>query len=331
MSGALRRLHSNDNEYAPPGAAAETARLRAEVDALRRRVVELETAWTAALSPTPITPEDGGSFTGASELLDESRAILGAMLAHGPTVVFVKDVSGRYALINRHFSALFDATPTAVLGKTDYDLFPPEVAARIRKTDQDILVEGRAHEYEGTIPTPRGERTFSTLKVPVYDRRGDVLGLACFSSDITELRRAEAERDEMERLAGEAREATLRELEAPLMPIARGVLAIPLVGELGEARARHVEAVVLSGVTERQVEWVILDVTGLRTAGAAAICGLSRVARAARLLGASVVVTGMRAELARTLGAMDEGKPEFISLSTLESGIEYTLRRRRRK
>jgi rsbT co-antagonist protein RsbR len=324
-------VHSNDTEHAPPGGTAEIVRLRAEVDALQRRVVELETAWTAALVPRPVTPEDEGTFMGASEILGESRAILGAMLAHGPTVVFVKDVAGRYALVNRHFSALFDTTPTAVLGKTDYDLFPPEVAARIRKTDQDILAEGQAHEYEGTIPTPRGERTFSTRKIPVYNRRGDILGLACFSSDITDLRRAEAERDEMERLADEAREATLRELEAPLMPIARGVLAVPLVGEFGEERARRVEKVLLSGVTERQVEWVILDVTGLRTAGAAAICGLSRVARAARLLGASVVVTGMRAEMARTLGASDEGKPEFISLSTLESGIEYTLRRRRRR
>jgi rsbT co-antagonist protein RsbR len=330
VSGAHLGFHSNDVDHPPPGAPAEIVRLRAEVEALRRRVVELETGWTVARAPSPAAPAEGETFMAAAEILDESRAILAAMLAHGPTVVFVKDVSGRYALINRRFSALFDTTPAAMVGKTDYEIFPAQVAARIRRTDQDILAEGCPHEYEGTIPTSRGERVFSTLKVPVYDRRGDILGLACFSSDVTELRRTQAERDVMEQRAREAREATLRELEAPLMPIAKGVLAIPLVGELGEERARRVEAIVLSGVSERHVQWVILDVTGLRAAGPAAIGGLSRVARAARLLGANVVVTGMRAEVARALGAMDEGKHEFIPLSTLASGIEYTLRRRQR-
>lgn len=331
MSEAPSRLHSDDAALAPPEASAEIDRLRAEVEALRRRVVELETAKAVGRAPSPITREDGGTFMATAELLEESRALLATVLAHDPTVIYVKDISGRYALINRHFTTLFEGAPESLVGKTDYELFPAAVAARIRKVDEALLAEGRTLEYEGTIPTPKGERTFSTLKIPVYDRQGRVFGLAGFSIDITELRRTEAERDMMEKRSLEAREATLRELEAPFMPIAKGVLAVPLVGELGDERARRVEEAVLSGVTERQIEWVILDITGLRAAGRASFSALSRLARGARLLGATVVVTGMRAEVARALGAMDEGKHDFIPLATLESGIDYTLRRRRRR
>lgn len=301
-------------------------RLQAEVAALQRRVVELETASAVALSPSRVTPEDGGTFTASTEMLDESRALLTSLVSYGPTVVFVKDVSGRYALINRTFSALFGQAPEAVFGKTDYELFPAEVATRIRRVDEGILAEGCRHEYEGTIPTAYGDRTFSTLKFPVYRGQGGLLGLVGFSSDITDLRRAEAERDVMQRRALNAHAAVLRELEAPVVPIAKGVFAVPLVGALDEERARRVEAIVLSGVSERQAAWVILDVTGMRSIDAAAIGALNRIAQGAQLLGARVLVTGIRPAVAMALGALADRPPGFIPLATLECGIAYALR-----
>lgn len=302
--------------------------LRAEIAALRSRIVELETAGARALPPRPIAVLEGDTFTASDEMLTESRALLAAVASFGPTVVFVKDVSGRYALINRRFSELFNQAPKEVFGKTDYELFPAEVAMRIRRTDENILREDKPHEYEGTIPTPHGDRTFSTLKIPVHGDRGDLVGLACFSSDITDLRRAEQERDAMQRRALEAHAAALRELEAPVVPIARGLVAIPLVGALDEERARRVEAVVLASVSERRASCVIIDVTGLRVLGDDAVFALSRMARGARLLGAMVLVTGMRPEAAKALGFSGREETDFIPLANLESGIAFALRAR---
>ncbi len=302
--------------------------LRAEVETLRRRVIELETASAQRLTPSPLELEDEGIFLASSEILRHARTLLMGLIAHGPDVVFVKDTSGRYALVNRLFTELFDKPPRAVFGKTDYELFPAEVATRIRKVDEDILTAGAVHEYEGMIPTSHGARIFSTLKFPVHDEQGHVIGLAGFSRDVTAFRQAEADRDASHARALDAYATALRELEAPVVPIARGVFAVPLVGCLDAARAAHVEKAVLSGIAERHAAWVILDVTGLRDASGQALASLTRIARSARLLGARVLVSGIRAELAKTLATQNEGQHDFATRATMESAIAFALRLR---
>ncbi|MFS8068750.1 MAG: PAS domain-containing protein [Byssovorax sp.] len=321
---------------APPAAAAvgasfvtnDVKRLEAEVASLRRRVVELETGGAAARSPAKITPEVLGSCVGTRELLLESRPLFIALCTNLPNVVFVKDVSGRYAIINQQFVELFEKSSESVFGKTDYDLFPAEVAARIRRTDDQIIEDGRPLDYEGIIPTPRGPRTYRTLKFLVHDSQGQLIGLAGISIDMSEVKRLEAERDAMYTQVIEAQKAVLRELEAPLLPIATGVLVMPLIGGLDEERLRHIEEALWPRVVEQRARFVILDLTGAKMTEPGVPARLLQLAQGAKLLGARVVVTGVRPDAALALVTAKMDMKSLLVLGTLENAITYTLRQK---
>lgn len=317
---------------APPPAAGEGAsfttenveHLQAELALLRRRVVELETGGAAARPPSEIIPGLLGSCLSDRALLLESQPLLLALCAHLPSVVFVKDISGRYAFINQHFVDLFEKSSESVFGKTDYDLFPAEVAVRIRRQDDQIIEDGQPMDYEGLIPTPRGPRMYRTLKFLVCNSQGNLLGLLGIAHDVSDMKRLEAERDAAYTRVIEAQAAVLRELEAPLLPVTKGVLVLPFVGALDEARLARIEEVLWRGIAERRAQFVILDFTGARLAQPSAASRLFQIAQGARLLGARVLVTGLRPDAALTFVTAKVEMSNLVVLGTLEDAIAYT-------
>jgi rsbT co-antagonist protein RsbR len=328
-------MRPNVSNEAPRAATAEGASLatesvellRAEIAALQRRVVELETGGAAARAPATITPELVGSCVATPELLLESRSLLIALCTNLPNVVFIKDVSGRYAIINQHFVELFEKDSQSVFGKTDYELFPADVAARIRRKDDEIIESGCPLDYEGVIPTPRGPRTFRTLKFLVHESRGNLLGVAGICMDISDVKRLEAERDAMYTQVIEAQNEVLRELEAPLLPVAKGVLVMPLVGALDEERLHRIEEALWPSVVAQRARFVVLDLTGARMTTPGLAARLLRIAQGAKLLGARVVITGVRADAALALVTAKVDMSSLIVLGTLENAIAYTLGR----
>ncbi len=138
----------------------------------------------------------------------DARERLQAILDHASTVVYLKDLQGRYFLVNREFERVVQRPRERILGATDEDLVGAEAAARVRAEDRRALEEG-ARTYEMTVTVPAGERTFLVSKFPLEDaERGRVL--CGVSVDITDRKRMEEDL----RTAKEAAEAANRELEA---------------------------------------------------------------------------------------------------------------------
>lgn len=105
-----------------------------------------------------------------------------------------------------------------------------------------------------------------------------------------------------------AREALIEEqraeilaLSAPLIEVAEGVVAVPIVAGLDEARANALLERVLARVAERGCDWVIFDVTGASAKSESLMEPLLRLVQAIKLLGARAIVSGIRADLARQL------------------------------
>ncbi|WP_437757337.1 PAS domain S-box protein [Sorangium sp. So ce1389] len=153
---------------------------------------------------------------------------------------------------------------------------------------------------------------------------------AIFLRDITAEIASESERIALQAQVIEAQASALRELGTPLIPIADEVLAMPLVGAIDEARAQRIIEVLLGGIAAQQAAVAILDITGVRAPGAYASDGLVRAARAARLLGAEVVLTGVGPEAARTLIELGADLSGIVTQGSFQSGIAYALGRRRR-
>ena len=147
------------------------------------------------------------------------------------------------------------------------------------------------------------------------------------ATEITERKREAEERTALQLQVIAAQRATLRELSTPLIPIAEGVLAMPLIGTIDAARAEQILQSLLDGVSAQRARVAILDITGVRVVDAQVASALINAAHAVRLLGAHVILTGIRAEVAQALVQLGADLSDLTTRSTLQSGIAYALKR----
>jgi PAS domain S-box-containing protein len=128
--------------------------------------------------------------------------------------MWLKDLEGRFLLINEAAARSFGVPDTAwLIGKTDLDLAPPELARKYRADDQ-IVIETKGQRFiEEPIINLKGERWFATYKTPILDEHGQVLGTTGFALDITERREAEKVLKEYSERLEEMVEERTRELQ----------------------------------------------------------------------------------------------------------------------
>ena len=160
----------------------------------------------------------------AEEALANERALLRTLVNHLPVAVYLKDTAGRITLTNPKNLLWFNATAEAeILGKTDFDFFPPEQAAGFFADEQALMKSGQPLlNHEEQVTPPGGSTRWNLVsKVPLFDAAGQATGLAGIGLDITERKQAE---EEIQKLNAElevrviqrtaALEAANKELEA---------------------------------------------------------------------------------------------------------------------
>ena len=106
-------------------------------------------------------------------------------------MIYVKDLEGRYLLVNRHFSELFHLAAGDVLGKTDHDLFPADIADAFAAMDRRVVTEGAPLTEEEVAPLDDGVRTYLSVKCSARGRRGQAYAVFGISTDITDRKRME--------------------------------------------------------------------------------------------------------------------------------------------
>ncbi|MDC0744550.1 PAS domain-containing protein [Polyangium mundeleinium] len=261
--------------------------------------------------------------------LERSRAEVQAILDNAPIVVFVKDLEGRFTFVNRQFDDLFGFSRGWTLGKRDADFLPPEAAQQNRDNDREALAAGRPLNSEEIIPGKDGIHVYMASKFPLFDEDGAPYAVCGIALDITSRKRAEEEREQLAQRIIEAQHTALRALSTPLLPIASGVVLMPLVGAIDAARAGLVLETLLDGVGAHRAEVAILDITGLREVDAEVATGLVQAAQAAALLGAEVVLTGVRPAAARTIIELGVDMRGIKTLSSLQQGVTHAITRTR--
>lgn len=120
--------------------------------------------------------------------------------------------------------------------------------------------------------------------------------------------------------------AALMELSTPLIPISDRVLVMPLVGTMDTHRAKQVMATLLEGVGKSRADVAILDITGVSVVDSQVASALVMAARAVRLLGGEVILTGIRPDVAATLVGLGADLEGIVTRGTLQAGIGYAIR-----
>ena len=122
----------------------------------------------------------------------QSEALYHSLVENLPQNVFCKDVAGRFSFANQRFCRALGRPLSDIIGKTDFDLFPAELARKHELDDARVLQTGRILETVEEHPSPNGEKIcVEVIKTPLCDARGKVMGLQGIYTDVTERKRAE--------------------------------------------------------------------------------------------------------------------------------------------
>jgi len=127
----------------------------------------------------------------AAEALHENSRLLQAVSESTTEAIYVKDLAGKYLLINDAGAKAVGRPITQILGRDDTEIFPPETALAIMQRDQEILASGSNQTYEERAVIHNETRVYLSTKGPYRDQSGNTVGLIGLSLDITERHRAE--------------------------------------------------------------------------------------------------------------------------------------------
>jgi rsbT co-antagonist protein RsbR len=126
---------------------------------------------------------------------------------------------------------------------------------------------------------------------------------------------------ERERIIRDQQEA-IRELSTPVLPVRERLLILPIIGVIDPQRARQLTEQLLQGIRRNRAKVVVIDITGVPTIDSKVANHLVLTVEAARLLGATVIVTGLSPEIAQTLVNIGVDLSKMNTVGDLQGGIE---------
>ena len=134
----------------------------------------------------------------AEEALRQSNAILNTINESTPTLIYVKDREGRMLVANPALLAVVGKPSEEILGKTSLEFHQPrQEAEKIMENDRLVMQTGQSYQFEEVLEMVGGRRVFLSVKAPYRDEQGNIIGIIGISSDISDRKLAELERERL--------------------------------------------------------------------------------------------------------------------------------------
>ena len=229
---------------------------------------------------------------------------------------------GSFVEVNRRFEVMFGVTREELAGRTPLEFVAPEY--------REMLSHNMRSGYDEPYEVVCLRKDGSSFPAEIYGKsiayQGNPARVAMIR-DLTERQRAEEARRTtlVQQEVIRAQEAILAELSTPLLPISDDVLVLPLIGAVNEQRARQVVETLVVAVQKNRARVAILDITGVPQGDVQIADALLRAARAARLVGAEVVLTGTRPEVAQSFVELGTSLEGIVTFGTLRRAVDYAL------
>ena len=190
-----------------------------------------------------------------NDALLASERLLGDTIDHSSAIVSLKDISGRYLLVNQEFERSFGYQRLELVGRRDENLFGPDIAALLRARDGEVLASGVPISFEQDLPIDGGTRSYVCVKFPLHRGDGAPYGVGSMSTDITVVKQLQEtlsrHQDELARVlrlytVDEMTAAVAHEINQPLCAITNYAQ-----GGVQRLRAGEVQPAALLDVFER--------------------------------------------------------------------------------
>jgi rsbT co-antagonist protein RsbR len=261
------------------------------------------------------------------------------MMADGmPDPWFFKDREHRWIACNRAFCDLLGRPRDELINKNDADYFPLEQVKVFWEHDDKVIETGVGDLNEEFVTRSDGSiKVLWTRKTPVYDEAGACIGLFGIIMDVSDHQAHIREKDrfeveaEQQRTIIDTQAKIINSLSVPVLAVWKGIFLVPLVGSLSHGRLANAVERVLTEVSSRGTDTVIMDVTGAGEIDIDIADLLMRAVKAIGLLGCATILVGIGPEVARTLveGGADLGKT--LTFASLEQGLSHALAQRKRR
>ncbi len=251
-----------------------------------------------------------------------------------PAIAHSLNASGAIIAVSDRWLAVMHYSRDEVLGRQSTDFLTSACRADVvNRSLPAFMASGYAHNEPYQMVTRTGAIIEGLLSATAdYNDTGTIVRTLAVIADITDLKRQEAalRASEQERLALQratiaAQEEAIRELSTPVLAIAPGIMVMPLIGTINALRAAHMLETLLLSVEQHKAHILILDITGLHMIDAEIAHVLLRAAQAVRLLGARVMLTGIRPEIAQIMVHTDLQFSDVPSFSSLQRGIDAAM------
>jgi rsbT co-antagonist protein RsbR len=264
--------------------------------------------------------------------LRESEIRHRAILETALDGIIVMDDTGRIREFNPAAEQIFGHRRDEVLGRDLADvIIPPSWRERHRRGLAHYLATGEATILDTRVEVTALHASGSEFPAELAISRIQLDGPPVFTAYLRDIGARKRAEEEQQRLRDEiirTQAATLAELSTPLIPISDDVLVMPLIGAVDSRRAQQVVQALLQGIAGSQVQFAILDITGVAVVDTEVANALIRAAQAVKLLGVQVILTGIRPEVAQTLVGLGADLSGIVTCSTLQSGIAHSRRPR---
>jgi rsbT co-antagonist protein RsbR len=209
--------------------------------------------------------------------------------------------------------------------ETAIAFYAPEAIPIISAAVEACMTNGEPFDDELQILTYTKRRLWVRAAGSASFENGKVARIFGAFQDIDEKKRRELELQEKLQII-EHQRSTIHSMSAPIIQVWDGVLALPVVGMLDEARASDMTERLLEAVVSLAATQVILDLTGVDSVDDATADYLVRIIRATQLLGAQSIITGIRPAVAQTLVMLGADLGNTVMLANLRDAIKAAMR-----
>jgi len=133
----------------------------------------------------------------AEELIKLRESYLSAIFENLPGLIWLKDIDGRFLMVNEKFANSCQRKVSDVIGKTDLDIWPKELAEKYMNDDSKVINKKKSLNVEEQILHHGETKWFETFKLPIIDDKDNIIGTSGYAMDITERKNAELQLKEL--------------------------------------------------------------------------------------------------------------------------------------
>lgn len=154
---------------------------------------------------------------------EEFQFRMQAILDNIPMIVYLKDLEGRFLMVNKYFKEAFNTTDEKILGKTAYEISSPDIAGNHQQADEQVRETLETVEREDVVITKEGKKSMLVTKFPLFDKQQKLFAICGVDKDISEMVRnreelvaARLRAEEAERLQEEFLANMSHEIRTPM-------------------------------------------------------------------------------------------------------------------